>query len=131
MQRSEESPSLTAYVTQLPLFYVMNYTDGYLTFHVYIITNTSKTVLYTGVTNYLARRLWQHQQNIILKNTTFASRYKCKHLLYYQKFTWVQNAIMREKEIKGWTRVKKEYLIETINPDWNFLEYLFPYDPIH
>ncbi|MGI9553263.1 MAG: GIY-YIG nuclease family protein [Aurantibacter sp.] len=102
---------------------------GSHTYHVYIITNKNKTVLYAGVTNYLAKRLYQHAENIKLKKKTFAARYKCRHLLYYEKFTWVQEAIAREKEIKGWRREKKIALIKTINPDMNFLEYLFPYEP--
>ena len=102
---------------------------GIYTFHVYIITNKNKTVLYTGVTSYLARRLFEHSQNIKSKKRTFAAKYKCQHLLYYEKFGWIQKAIAREKEIKGWRRSKKDELIRTINPDMNFLEYLFPFDP--
>jgi putative endonuclease len=64
----------------------------------------------------------------MLGKKTFASRYKCRHLLYYEKFTWILQAIAREKEIKGWSRKKKIALIKTINPNLNFLEFLFPYD---
>lgn len=103
------------------------HSEGHHTYHVYIITNKSKSVIYTGVTNYLSRRLFEHSENIKLKKKTFASKYKCKHLLYYEKFTWVHEAIAREKEIKGWSREKKMDLIKTINPNLNFLEYLFPY----
>ena len=103
-------------------------TEGVYSYHVYIITNKTKTVIYTGMTNYLARRLYEHTQNIIDKKRTFASKYKCQHLLYYEKFTWVQEAITREKQIKGWSRNKKLELIKTINPDFNFLEYLFPFE---
>jgi putative endonuclease len=62
-----------------------------------------------------------------LKKESFASKYKCKHLLYYEKFTWIQEAIAREKEIKGWRRQKKLNLIKTINPNLKFLECLFPF----
>ncbi len=103
------------------------YKDGFHTYHIYILTNKTKSVLYTGVTNYLARRLSEHSGNISLKAYTFAAKYKCRHLLYYEKFTWIQEAIAREKEIKGWSRSKKMDLIKTINPHLNFLEYLFPY----
>lgn len=103
--------------------------EGYHVYHVYIITNKNRTTLYTGVTNYLAKRLYQHVENIKLNKKTFAARYKCKYLLYFQKFTWVHDAIAKEKEIKGWRREKKIALIKTINPDMNFLEYLFPYKP--
>ena len=102
--------------------------EGYHTYYVYIITNKTKSVLYTGVTNYLAKRLFQHSENIRLKKKTFASRYKCSHLLYYQKYTWIQEAIVREKEIKGWGRQKKIELIKTVNPKMDFLEHLFSYD---
>jgi len=103
--------------------------EGYHVYHIYIITNKNKTVLYAGVTNYLAKRLHQHAENINLNKKTFAANYKCKHLLFYEKFTWVHDAIAREKEIKGWRREKKIALIKTINPVMNFLEYLFPYAP--
>ncbi len=60
-------------------------TEGIYTYHVYIITNINKTVIYTGMTNYLARRLYEHSQNIVLKDKSFASKYK--YLLFYEKFT--------------------------------------------
>ena len=104
------------------------YQNGFHTYYIYIITNKTKSVLYVGVTNYLAKRLFQHAENIRLNKKTFASKYKCKYLLYYEKYTWIQKAISREKEIKGWRREKKITLIKTINPHLNFLEYLFPYD---
>ena len=105
----------------------MNY-EGHHVYHVYIITNQSKSVLYIGVTNYLARRLHEHNRNILDKKKTFAARYNCRHLLYYEKFTWIQEAIACEKEIKAWRREKKMNLIKTINPKFNFLEYLFPFE---
>jgi putative endonuclease len=101
--------------------------EGWHNYHVYILTNKSKSVLYTGVTNYLARRLFEHKEGIRENKKSFTARYNCKHLLYYERFTWVQEAIAREKQIKGWTRLKKFELIKTINPEMNFLEDLFPY----
>ena len=95
------------------------------TYYVYILTNRNKTVLYTGMTNNLTRRLYEHAENIQLGKKTFAAKYKCKHLLYYEKYSWVQEAIAREKEIKGWVRIKKLELIKTINPDMGFLEDMF------
>lgn len=103
----------------------MQFQEGYHTYYIYIITNKTKTVLYTGVTNNLKIRLQQHQDNIILNNPTFASRYQVHFLLYYEKFTWIQEAIAREKEIKAWRKEKKLDLIKTINPDLNFLNDLF------
>jgi putative endonuclease len=103
----------------------MQFQEGYHTYYIYIITNKAKTVLYTGVTNHLKTRLEQHKDNIVVAKSTFASKYNVHLLLYYEKFTWIQEAIAREKEIKGWRREKKLDLIKTINPDLNFLNYLF------
>ena len=103
----------------------MQFQEGYHTYYIYIITNKAKTVLYTGVTNHLKIRLEQHKENIESKNKTFASSYNVHLLLYYEKFTWIQEAIAREKEIKGWRKEKKLDLIKTINPELNFLNHLF------
>jgi len=103
----------------------MQFQEGYHTYYIYIITNKAKTVLYTGVTNHLKIRLAQHRDNIGLNKQTFASRYNFQYLLYFEKFTWVQDAIAREKEIKGWRRQKKINLIKTINQDLEFLNDLF------
>lgn len=102
----------------------MNYL-GWHTYYVYILTNKNRTVLYTGVTNNLSRRLSEHSDNIKHNKNTFTGRYKCKHLLYYEKFTWIHDAIAREKEIKGWLRIKKLNLIKMANPNLEFLENLF------
>ncbi len=99
--------------------------EGWHTYYVYILTNKNRTVLYTGMTNNLAKRLFQHSENIHLGKKTFAAKYKCKHLLHYEKFTWVYDAIAREKEIKGWLRAKKLELIKKENPGLDFLEGLF------
>ncbi|MCC9070661.1 GIY-YIG nuclease family protein [Flavobacterium sp. F-65] len=99
--------------------------EGYHTYYIYIITNKAKTVLYIGVTNNLKIRLGQHKKNILVGNKTFASKYNVQFLLYFEKFTWIQLAIAREKEIKGWKRDKKIQLIKSINPDLNFLDFLF------
>ncbi|MBZ4044708.1 GIY-YIG nuclease family protein [Flavobacterium hibisci] len=103
----------------------MQFSEGYHTYYIYIITNKSKTVFYTAVTNNLRIRLDQHKENIMSENKTFASKYKVEFLLYYEKFVWIQEAINREKEIKGWSRNKKLELIKTINPDLDFLNNLF------
>jgi putative endonuclease len=88
-------------------------------FYVYIITNYTKTVLYVGVTNNLARRLYEHQNHVYAG--AFSARYKCYYLVYYEEYQHVKTAIAREKEIKGWRREKKENLIKTLNPEWQFL----------
>ena len=92
-----------------------------LHYFVYFITNQKKTVLYTGVTNDLKIRLEQHYQNRGNK-ASFAGKYHCYNLLYFETFSGIEQAISREKEIKGWTRAKKEALIATENPNWNFIK---------
>jgi putative endonuclease len=89
-------------------------------FYVYIVTNPVKTVLYVGVTNDLSRRLYEHTENKGNK-TTFAGRYYCHNLVYYEHFTHIRYAIEREKEIKKWSREKKNSLIAVLNPEWKFL----------
>jgi len=89
-------------------------------FFCYITTNPTKTVLYVGATNNLPQRLIEHYLNRGLE-PTFTGRYNCFNLLYYEIFYSATDAFSRENQIKGWTRKKKELLIETQNPDWNFL----------
>jgi putative endonuclease len=101
----------------------MQFQEGYHTYYIYILTNKAKTVLYTGVANNLRIRLEQHKENILSSKPTFASKYKVHYLLYYEKFTWIQEAIAREKEIKGWRREKKMALIKTTNPVLEFLAF--------
>ena len=90
------------------------------TFFVYIITNPAKSVLYTGFTNNIEQRLIEHYMNRG-KKKTFAGRYFCYNLLYYEIHRYVNNAIGREKQIKGWTRLKKTNLIKQENPQMRFL----------
>lgn len=92
-------------------------------YFVYILTNPGKTVLYTGVTNDLYTRLLQHYQNRGNKST-FAGRYYCYKLVYYERFPNANIAIEREKEIKDLSREKKEELIISINPGWRTLRVL-------
>jgi len=90
-------------------------------YFVYIITNRNKTVLYIGVTNDLAGRIEEHKEDSFKGKRTYAGKYNCYYLLYYEHFDFIEDAIDREKEIKGWLRKKKENLINTLNPDWEFL----------
>ena len=90
-------------------------------YYVYITTNPAKTVLYIGVTNSLPDRMAQHYANRGLAST-FAGRYFCYNLIYFEEYTESKIAIAREKELKGWTRVKKEVLIAAENSEWIFLE---------
>ncbi|MDX5347791.1 MAG: GIY-YIG nuclease family protein [Hymenobacteraceae bacterium] len=86
----------------------------------YIITNKNSTTLYIGVTNNLELRLKQHKQNSG-NPKTFAGRYNCYYLIYFERFSAATHAIEREKELKSWNRSKKESLIKSFNPDWKFL----------
>ncbi len=77
------------------------------------------------MTNNLKIRLSQHKDNIEEGNKTFASKYNIEFLVYYEKFTWVEDAILREKEIKKWRREKKLELIKNFNPEFEFLNKQF------
>ncbi len=87
-------------------------------FYVYIMTNQYNTVLYTGVTNDLKRRVYEHKQSI---RGGFTKKYKTRKLVYSEVFQDAHNAITREKQIKGGSRQKKLKLIKTINPNWEDL----------
>ena len=86
-------------------------------YYVYIMTNRSRT-LYTGVTNNLARRVYEHKQKLA---DGFTKKYNITILAYYEVTPDVRSAIAREKQIKGWLRSKKIALIESMNPQWNDL----------
>ena len=93
------------------------------TYYVYMLTNRSRVVLYTGVTNSLERRLWFHDNT---DKRSFVKRYNVDRLVYYESFDRPQDAISREKEIKGWRREKKNDLVRMKNPKWEDLsEQLF------
>ncbi len=104
---------------------MIEFKEGIYSFYVYIITNTYRTTFYIGVTNNLNRRLQEHTKNIEKNKKTFAAKYNLKYLVYYQKFGWVQQAIEREKELKGWRREKKLDLIKAFNPTFKSLNHLF------
>jgi len=86
-------------------------------YYVYIVTNSSWT-LYTGVTNDLARRVWEHKHGTV---KGFTSRYRIGKLVYYETFDDIRDAIAREKQIKGWTRARKMALVKAANPRWKDL----------
>ena len=85
-------------------------TDGY---YVYMMASTSNNHLYVGVTNNLVRRVWEHKSEIF-KGYTHQNH--LHRLVYYQRFWSIEDAIAREKQLKRWSRVKKEILIERANP---------------
>ena len=85
------------------------------TFYVYMMSNRSRVVLYTGITNNLVRRVWEHQNG---EFKGFTQTYNVNRLVYYESFDDPNEAIAREKEIKGWRRSKKNELVGTQNPKW-------------
>ncbi len=85
-----------------------------MSYYVYIITNTSKT-LYIGMTNNLERRVYQHKNKLV---PGFTSKYNLNRLVYYEQTENVLSAIAREKQLNGWLRKKKIDLIEAQNPEW-------------
>jgi putative endonuclease len=87
-------------------------------YFVYILANSRKTVLYTGVTNDLVRRIWQHRNG---RGSRFADKYRCTQLVYYELFLDSYNAISREKQLKAGSRRVKLGLIERTNPGWKDL----------
>ncbi len=88
-------------------------------YYVYILTNKNNTVLYTGVCHNLMRRIWEHKYKVNPKS--FTARYNINKLVYYECFSDIKAAIAREKQIKGWLRIKKIALIESVNKEWKDL----------
>ena len=87
-------------------------------YYVYILTNTNNTVIYVGVTNDLPRRLSEHKSGAI---DSFTKRYRVHKLVYFEEYHNPNDAISREKQLKGWRRSKKNALVETTNPSWSDL----------
>lgn len=85
--------------------------------YVYIMTNRSRT-LYTGVTNDLRRRVYEHKHKLV---PGFTEKYNITRLVYFEETPDVHAALAREKQIKGWLRAKKIALIEDANPEWRDL----------
>ena len=86
-------------------------------FYVYIVANKSRT-LYTGVTNDLERRVFEHKNKLV---SGFTEKYNVNRLVFYEETSDINAAITREKQIKGWLRARKIELIESVNPEWRDL----------
>ena len=82
------------------------------------MTNEGNRVLYTGVTNNLQRRVYEHKNKLV---KGFTKKYNVIKLVFYEVCDDIESAILREKQIKGWLRVKKIALIESMNPEWRDL----------
>src|SRR5947207_762295 len=87
-------------------------------YYVYMLTNAWTNVLYTGVTNSLERRIWQHKNGTV---PGFTRKYNCDRLVHFEIYQDIKQAIAREKQIKAWPREKKNALIDTANPVWKDL----------
>lgn len=89
-------------------------------YYVYIMTNKNNTALYTGITNNLIRRVYEHKEKLI---EGFTKKYNITKLIYYEVFHDVKSAIFREKQIKGGSRIRKINLVNNMNPEWRDLYY--------
>ena len=84
-------------------------------FYVYIMTNNRNTVLYIGVTNDLKRRVYEHKEKLA---NGFTKKYNITKLIYYEVFEDIENAILREKQLKAGSRQKKVQLVNNMNKEW-------------
>ena len=89
-----------------------------MNYYVYITANKNYNVIYIGVTNNIERRIYEHKSGEI---KGFTQKYNVHKLVYVEMYSNIDDAIKREKQLKGWSRSKKNILIETTNPDWNEL----------
>ena len=87
-----------------------------MTYYVYILANTTGTVIYIGVTRDLIRRVYEHKHN--LDPNSFTAKYDVHKLVYYEMTTDVKAAIELEKQLKSWNRKRKNKLVESRNPQW-------------
>lgn len=85
---------------------------------VYIITNKANGVLYIGVTRNLPKRIWEHKEKLV---DGFSKKYNCYQLVYFEIHVTMEDAILREKQLKVWKRDWKIKLIKEKNPDWKDL----------
>ncbi len=87
-------------------------------YYVYILTNKTNRVLYIGVTGHLFKRVWEHRSKLV---EGFSKKYSTTKLVYFDSFNNPSEAIAAEKKLKGWLRIKKVNLINTLNPAWKDL----------
>jgi putative endonuclease len=92
---------------------------GNMNYYVYILASKTNVTIYTGVTNDLVRRVYEHRQNILPES--FTAKYGVHKLVYYEQTGDVRAALEREKQIKSWKRVRKNALVESLNPTWEDL----------
>ena len=87
-------------------------------YYVYMLTNRNNKVLYTGVTNNMERRIYEHRNGM---GGVFTKKYNVNKLVYVDSTSDIKAAIRREKQIKSWSRKKKDELVESMNPEWRDL----------
>ncbi len=90
-----------------------------MAYYIYILANSTGTTIYTGVTNNLLRRVWEHKTHADPRG--FTSKYNVEKLVYYEKAEHIDAALEREKQIKSWSRKKKNKLVAAMNPKWEDL----------
>ena len=90
----------------------------YNTYYVYFLTSSNNSALYIGVTNDLERRIEEHRSGLI---PGYTQKYNCHKLVYFEEYSDVNEAISREKQLKKWSRSKKNDLVNKINPEWKEL----------
>ncbi len=96
------------------------------TYRVYFMASENNNALYIGVSGDLEKRVYQHKHGLI---DGFTKKYKCHKLVYFEDFHDPENAILREKQLKGWTRKKKAALVNQGNPEWKDLSLGWYSDP--
>ena len=94
----------------------MNKTEEKVNYYVYILANSSNVTIYTGVTNNLIKRVYEHKTKADAES--FTAKYNVHKLVYYEMTNDVRSAIEREKQIKSWNRKRKNLLVEKMNPTW-------------
>ena len=90
-----------------------------MNYYVYILSNNQNNVIYTGVTNDLIRRIYEHKHH--MDRSSFTSQYNVEKLVYYEMTSDIESAISREKQIKSWNRKRKDKIVASKNPNWDDL----------
>ena len=107
----------TGVAIRFPLLYVsFEECNKEMQYYVYILTNKTGTTMYIGVTKDLVRRVYEHRHK--LDPNSFTAKYDIHKLVYYESHKYVKDAILREKKLKGLLRIRKNELVETMNPEW-------------
>ena len=88
--------------------------NGMDKYFIYVMSNTSNSTIYVGVTNNIERRVLEHRTP---DTKSFTTRYHCHKLVYYEEYSSIDEAISREKQIKSWSRSRKDKMIDLMNPD--------------